>query len=269
MSTNSPRTPVAGSPTRALISTEDTWRPPPHGLRLARRSVHLWRIELRQPAEILAGLATLLDDDERARAGKFRFAADRHSFTVARGALRQILGRYYLELDPRALRFAQGSFGKPFLPGRELRFNLSHSADLAVLAVARRREVGVDVEQIRRLGEDALAIAERFFSATECEKFRAVANSSGAEQAFFTCWTRKEAFIKAIGEGLSHPLDSFDVTFLPEEEVTLRLHGHASGTATGWSLHPLTALCGYAAALVVEGPAPVLACWHWRRQPSA
>jgi len=183
---------------------------------------------------------------------------------VAKGATRQILARY-LGADPRSLTFDRGAFGKPFLRSRELRFNLSHSGEFALLAVARESEVGVDVEEIREI-EDAAMIAEQNFSPGESRKLRAVLDSASGPAAFFNCWTRKEAFIKAIGEGLSHPLDTFEVTFLPQEIVELRLEGT---TAHRWMLSTLPVSSHYSGALVVERPTagdapPEVACWQWQ-----
>jgi 4'-phosphopantetheinyl transferase len=205
------------------ISSEKIWNLPPSPPSLARDSVHVWRIELAQPIAVMNELETLLAEEERQRAGRFHFLRDRRVFVVTKGAARQILA-HYLSADPRSLIFDRGAFGKPFLCSGELRFNLSHSGEFALLAVAREREVGVDVEQIREI-EDAAMIAEQYFSPGESGKLRAVLDSTLGAAAFFNCWTRKEAFIKAIGEGLSHPLDTFEVTFLPQEKVELRLEG--------------------------------------------
>ncbi|HEX8149146.1 MAG TPA: 4'-phosphopantetheinyl transferase superfamily protein [Pyrinomonadaceae bacterium] len=245
-------------------SIEAVWHAPPRRLSLARDEVHVWLIELAQPDAVVEGLARLLAERERERAGRFHFARDRRAFQVAKGATRQILA-WYLNAEPRSLSFSEGAYGKPYLQSCDIRFNLSHSGGLALLAVAREREVGVDVEEVREL-EDFAQIAERFFSPAESRKLRGVAGPASAT-AFFNCWTRKEAFIKAVGEGLSHPLDTFEVTFLPGEEVELRCEAPASGR---WLLAPLPVPEGYAAALVVErhapeGSAPTISRWRWRQ----
>lgn len=246
-------------------SSEQIWNLPSSPLSLARDAVHVWRIELGQPLEVVDEFENLLSEEERQRAGRFRFLRDRRAFTVAKGATRRILA-HYMGADPRSLTFEHGTFGKPFLRSRELRFNLSHSGEFALLAVAREREVGVDVEQIREI-EDAAMIAERNFSPGESRKLCPVLGSALGATAFFNCWTRKEAFIKAIGEGLSHPLDSFEVTFLPQEEVELRLEGT---TTHRWMLKTLSVSERYSAALVVECPTagdvlPEVTCWQWQR----
>jgi 4'-phosphopantetheinyl transferase len=245
------------------ISSEGVWLSPPDRLALSSDSVHVWLIELAQPASVVNELESLLAEEERERAGRFHFARDRRGFTVAKGATRQILARY-LNAEPHALLFDKGAFGKPFLRSGDLRFNLSHSGELALLAVASGVEVGVDIEEIRTL-EDAATIAERFFSPGESGKLRTVLGSDAVEVAFFNCWTRKEAFIKALGEGLSHPLDTFEVTFLPNEKVELRVDATETHR---WSLSTLSVPDRYSAALVVERPTPegavpVIACWQW------
>lgn len=245
------------------ISSNDIWLSPPSPLILTRDCVHVWRIALTQPTAVVNELEALLAAGERARAGQFHFLRDRRAFTVAKGAARQILA-HYLGTDPRSLIFDKGHFGKPFLSSRELRFNLSHSGEFALLAVAAEREVGVDVEEIRDM-EDAAMIAERFFSPGENRKLRAVLGSAIGGLAFFNCWTRKEAFIKAIGEGLSHPLNTFEVTFLPNETVELRLDETKSYR---WVLSALHISDRYSGALVVERPGaedavPEVVCWQW------
>lgn len=125
------------------------------------------------------------------------------------------------------VHLTKGPFGKPSPDDRKLRFNLSHSGGWVLLAVACGREVGVDIEEIRAI-DDAATIAARYFSPGESRKLHDVLGSTLGEVAFFNCWTRKEAFIKAIGHGLSHPLDTFEVTFLPNEKVELRLDAEAA-----------------------------------------
>lgn len=164
----------------------------------------------------------VLSADERERAARFHFLKDREHFIAARGLLRLLLSRY-LDLPPQQLSFSYSPYGKPALAGERdctsLRFNVSHSHGVALYAFTLEREVGVDVEYIRQdvVGE---SIAEHFFSAQEVTSLRAL--PAGVQpQAFFNCWTRKEAFIKARGEGLSFPLDQFDVSLVPGEATAL------------------------------------------------
>src|SRR5262249_41616868 len=149
--------------------------------------------------------------------------------------------------QPAGLRFGYGSHGKPFLPDIDLRFNLSHSGGWAALAVARGHEVGIDIEQIRadRATDD---LAQRFFSPREWAALRALPEAERCA-AFFRCWTRKEAFIKLIGEGLSFPLDEFDVTLRPDEPPALLSVRGDARAATRWTMHEFASPPGFAAAL--------------------
>lgn len=213
------------------------WSTAPQSLSLTPGEVHVWRCDLEQPAGPYEQFWRTLDDDERARANRFHFEKHRRHFVVGRGVLRQLLGRY-LETRPEEVRFLYGPQGKPALDGEHressLRFNASHSGELAVYAFMLDCEVGIDVELIK----DDFAteeIAERFFSAGEIKALSALPMPEKAA-AFFETWTRKEAYIKAIGSGLSHPLDQFDVT----EEIP------------GWSILDLDAGTGYRAALAAN-----------------
>ena len=236
----------------------------PASLEVADEQVHIWRIDLAQPGTILNALENLLAEDEKARAHRFHFARDRKRFTVARAALRQILAGC-LGVDSHSVRFSTGPYGKPRLVEENLRFNVSHSGELALVAVARNRELGVDIEELRRM-DDAEALADRFFSAPESRKLRTAADSASRIRGFFECWSRKEAFIKAIGEGLSHPLDSFEVSFFPDTVVTLRLD---SGDSGKWALRNIDPGPGYCGAIVFErnpdGSAdPDIHLWEWQ-----
>ena len=173
----------------------------------------------------------LLSDNELERAERFRFEHLRRRYTIAHGFLRDVLGRY-LGRPPQELVFETGEHGKPFIPGTALQFNLSHSEELAACAVTSGRSVGVDVEFIRDVPE-LDAIATRFFTGGERER---IGRADDRRQAFFECWTRKEAYIKAVGGGLSIPLTSFD----------------ASAAVEGWALADWTPGIGYAGAVALE-----------------
>jgi 4'-phosphopantetheinyl transferase len=238
------------------------WELPPADLSFSSAEIHVWRVSLAPTGARLRSLRPLLDADERRRADSFCFETDRDHFVIARGVLRVLLGRY-LNREPSALRFSYGSHGKPALadkPGREaLRFNVSHSHGLALVAVTLGREIGVDLEWIRA-DLDLEGIAKRFFSPGEVAMLRALAPNVQTE-AFFACWTRKEAYIKARGEGLSLPLDQFDVSLVPgEPAVRLTIRG-APSEASRWSLRELAPEAGYAAAVAAEGHGGRLACW--------
>jgi 4'-phosphopantetheinyl transferase len=215
------------------------------------------------PDEI-ARLQPLLSPDEAARAARFRFERDRSAFIARRGILRLILGRY-LGGDAFREAFEMNAYGKPRIPngliGDDLRFSASHSAGTALIAVARGREVGVDVEAMR--GDiDPSAIAQRFFSPYEQTILSALAHGLRRE-AFFTCWSRKEAYVKARGMGLSIPLDQFDVSFAPGEPARLIATRDDPLEAARWSMVALDPGAGFAGALVVEGEAPVVTCLQW------
>lgn len=235
------------------------WERAPESFRLAPEAVHVWMASLDAlPAE---EMLVRLSADERARAERFCFEADRRRFVAGRGLLRGLLG-LYLDVDPRGLRFAYGRRGKPSLATADrLRFNVAHSGGLALLAFARDRELGVDIERERPLPE-ANAIAERYFSAREGAELRRLPETERAG-GFFRCWTRKEAFIKATGEGLSQPLDAFDVSFASGEPARLlRVEGRPEEGGRWW-LQDLAPAPGFAGALAVEGRPADLAGWKW------
>ena len=244
----------------------DAWLPAPAGpLGLAADQVHVWRASLRPPPEVLARLEAVLSPDERARAARFHFPQHRTAFIAGRGVQREILARY-TGLAPSALAYREGSHGKPELDGRGaelgIRFNVSNSGDLALYAVTLGREIGVDLELLKAM-PDGMDIASRFFSAPENEVFAALPDDV-RDLAFFRCWTRKEAYIKAVGEGLSMPLDCFDVAFAPGEPAAiLRTRGNPA-EAERWTMLALEPGPGYVGALAVEGTGwrPVLFDWN-------
>ncbi|KAF0249532.1 MAG: phosphopantetheine-protein transferase, partial [bacterium] len=185
---------------------KDSWPLPPQEISLSKNYVHVWSILLDQTSETTASLRQILSLEEQSRADKFYFEHDRNRFTVARAILRTILGNY-LGHNPSDIKFSYAKNGKPFLENIDLQFNVSHSQDLALCAFTYQRELGVDVEYLR-LMKDAEQIAKRFFSPRESSLFCSLPPQE-QQLAFFRCWTRKEAYIKAIGDGLSYPLDKF------------------------------------------------------------
>jgi 4'-phosphopantetheinyl transferase len=227
-----------------------TWTVPPPSPSLESGTVHVWRIALDQPDESLKRFRRTLEPDELNRAGRFHFEKHRRHFIVARGFLRSVVARY-LETQPETLRFSYGAYGKPELTSEHvLRFNLSHSHEVALLAVTLDAELGVDVEHIRAdfASED---VARRFFSRAEVEVFNALPKEEQVA-AFFRCWTRKEAYIKAIGKGLSQALDAFDVTLAPGMQAAL-LRAEEDD-AERWLMRDVDVGEGYAGALAVERP---------------
>jgi len=205
-----------------------------------------------------------LSEDEQARAERFYFQIDRERFVVARGALREILG-VYLNRAAKSVLFCYGPHGKPALahdPGRNtIHFNVSHSHGVALYAVTRGREIGIDLEFIRESLE-VEQLAERFFSQREIATLRGLPVNL-RKHAFFLCWTRKEAYIKARGEGLSLPLDQFDVSLIPGEPAALLRTQADPDETLRWSLQELSVDPGYVSALAVEGRGWSLSCWQW------
>lgn len=239
------------------------WVPRPERLILPDDEVHVWRAQLNQTSQQVERLLSLLAPDEKSRAERFHFERDRKRFIVSHGILRAILGEY-LNLNPAQLQFSYNAYGKPALMeeggSSGIRFNLSHSQSLALYAIARHRELGVDIEYMRPEFAGA-EIAEKFFSPTEVAALRSTPVEQQTE-AFFNCWTRKEAYIKARGEGLSFPLDRFNVSLTTgEPEVTLNVP-ESPDEAARWSLQMLMPGDGYAAAIAVEGHDWNLKCWQ-------
>jgi 4'-phosphopantetheinyl transferase len=248
----------------SLTSAVPSWCSPPSALVLGGDEIHVWRASLDQPRSLSEGFLRTLAADERERAARFYFAKDRDHFIVARGVLRTILSRY-LNRMPERVTFCYGAHGKPALAGDNgsdaIRFNVAHSHGVALYAVTRGREVGIDLERIR-LDLAVMEIAERFFSRREVAALRTLPTEA-QHHAFFRCWTRKEAYIKARGEGLSLPLDEFDVSLAPGEPAALLGTQRDPCEAFHWSLWELPLAANYAAALAVAGHGWRLACWQW------
>jgi 4'-phosphopantetheinyl transferase len=239
-----------------------SWRRGPATPVIWPNEVHVWKINLKAPG--LCDNREILVNDERVRASRFRFHTDSDRFVAARSSLRTILARY-LRTRPAEVEFGLNPFGKPYLTGGEdklgLRFNLSHSHNMALLAVARNRDVGVDIE-FRRADLATDEIARRFFSLAERNQLEAIVPEQKTE-AFFNCWTRKEAYIKARGEGLSFPLDQFDVSFAPDAPPALLGNRRDANEVSRWSFEELSPADGYAAALTVEGNFSRLLLWDF------
>jgi 4'-phosphopantetheinyl transferase len=210
----------------------------------------VWRIALSQEDDVVERFRRTLEAGELDRAGRFHFDKHRRHFIVARGFLRSVVARY-LKSQPETLRFEYGAYGKPALGSEHtLRFNLSHSNEVALLAVSLDAELGVDVEHIRAdfASED---IARRYFSRAEVEVFNVLPPDERVA-AFFRCWTRKEAYIKAIGKGFSQSLSAFDVTLAPG--MAPALLRAEEDDASRWWMSDIEVGEGYAGALIVERP---------------
>lgn len=227
--------------------------------------VHVWRANLGAPGGTEDWLWQLLSQEERTRAQRFRFEQDRKRFVVARGRLRQVLGDY-LSCGGSELQFGYSEHGKPYLSGvpLPLRFNLSHSGEMVLLAVSLGHEIGVDVEQVRQDVEVA-KLAKRFFSPYERAR---VLSLEGDEKvaAFFRVWAGKEAYVKARGAGLTLALDSFDVSVEAGEAAALVATRPDRGDAERWKLWSLEAGPGYAAAMAVEGRTKPPQVFDWEAE---
>jgi 4'-phosphopantetheinyl transferase len=227
--------------------------------------VHVWHAGLELSEAHWQQAAATLAPDERQRAARFRFERHRRHFVAGRGLLRQILGAY-LGIDPGGVRLTYTACGKPCLalPRSALAFNLSHADGLAVVAVTRDREVGIDVERVRPMA-DVLEIAGRHFSAWE-QDLLARLSSAQRQTAFFRAWTRKEAWLKASGVGLAFPLERVEVTMADGKPARpLGVEGDVQEPRR-WSLHELRPWPGYIAALAVSGTINRYLCraWRWR-----
>lgn len=247
-----------------MTKSPSLWCPAPTRPLLGGDEVHVWRAGLDQPSSTVQSMLELLSPDERCRAGRFYFQRDFKRFVIARGLLRTILS-LYLQLRPEQLRFCYSEFGKPelvSLTGQEtLRFNVSHSHNQALFAFAHKWGIGVDIEYLRK-NLASRELAECVFSPNEIDMLCALPAHRQTE-GFFNCWTRKEAYIKARGEGLSFPLDCFDVSLAPGEPAALLSHRKDSREIRRWSLRELASETGYAAAIAVESSNWRLSCWHW------
>jgi len=244
----------------------ETWLSPPSQPVLPEQTVHIWQVRLDAPEGLLRHLASVLAAEEQARAARFHFQPDRRQFIIVRAVLRLLLAGYLGQSAP-AVTLGYTQFGKPFLlrPDGEsknaITFNVSHSHEVALLAFARGARIGVDVERVR----PELAgthIAERFFSPREVAALRALP-AAGQPAAFFRGWTRKEAFVKARGEGLSLPLRNFDVSLAAGEPAALLHIESDPAEVQRWTLRTVTpTLSGYVAALAVESRGFVLSCYQ-------
>jgi 4'-phosphopantetheinyl transferase len=245
-----------------MISQETAWNAPPDNYSLLKGEVHVWRATLDWPGECIQELTQILSPDERERAARFHFDPDRRRYLVGRGMLRRLVG-HCLGIPADGVRFDYSAFGKPGVAGcaQPLQFNLSHSGELVLVAMTLGRAVGIDVERIRTdMAVDP--IAARFYSATEFKTLSALP-AHMRHDAFFVCWTRKEACLKASGDGLSLPLDQIEVSFLPGEQPRLLAIRHDPSEAARWTLRQLDVGPGYKAAVAVEGSGWTLKCWDW------
>ena len=230
--------------------------------------VHIWIADLAQTDTVFDKLEQTLSQDEVERADRYAFAHLRRHFVMARGILRDILSRY-TEEDPMTLVFHYNRFGKPSLLDSPIRFNLSHSCGVAIYAVTNNREIGVDVEY--RHSEPVQNNFEQFISQTfspgENRALLALPISQRRE-AFFNCWTRKEAYIKAVGDGLNIPLTSFEVSLQPGEPARLRHVADQPEEVNCWTYEVFQLSGDYTAAIIAEGRDWTARRWRWEALPA-
>lgn len=236
------------------------WSLPPETLTLQPHQVDTWRVRLNLPMNVLNQLEATLSAEEKERAARFHFPADRDRFIASHGCLRDVLARY-LHCEPDQFSFSTNPHGKPALLNHKLEFNLSHSGDFALIAIAQEHKVGVDVERIRS-GISSHVIAQQYFSKSEFAELQSLPLEL-REAAFFTCWTRKEAYIKAQGLGLSLALENFDVSLRPHESAILRATRPDPEEAARWTLRSLDVDPYYQAAAAVKGRSPEFRLWDW------
>ena len=241
------------------------WKSAPTQLSLGEKEVHLWLVAVTDCAEDLPPLRALLNAEELERAGRFHFQRDRDRYVIARGVLRDLLAKY---LATSQFAFATNKFGKPSLqpPHEGLEFNVSHSRDLALFGFTRSRPIGVDVEWIRP-DFATLEIANRFFAPDE-SKLLAALSEIERPSAFFNCWTRKEAYIKARGVGLSLGLSHFAVTLKPGEPAALTRVDNDSEAPNRWTVLDFDVGAEYRAAAAFEARDQALSCYRWGPNPS-
>jgi 4'-phosphopantetheinyl transferase len=236
-----------------VIADEPLWHSPPINLVLAKDVVHIWRADLNLPESQIQSLAKTLAPDENNRADRFYFERDRKHFIASRGILRSILSRY-LSLEPAQLQFSYGSRGKPALAnlgiGETLSFNLSHSHELALYAIAHTSWVGIDLEHIRPM-DKVEQLVKRFFSPREYAVICSLPDNQ-MQEAFFRAWTCKEAYLKAIGDGLPG-LDGVEVSLTSGEPAALLSIQGDEEAASHWSMYQLKPSTDYMAALAIEG----------------
>jgi 4'-phosphopantetheinyl transferase len=227
-------------------------------MRPGASQVQVWAVQLEASEDRFSQCRAWLSSDETARAARFHFDEHRRAFILGRGVLRALLGGL-IEMLPGKVQFSYGPKGKPGLTDSSfpIRFNASNSGNLAVYAFTEGCDIGIDVEQVRSVPEME-QIAERFFALQEASELMSLPEAD-RPQAFFNCWTRKEAYIKAVGDGLSVPLDSFRVTLRPGDGAEMLCLGGSIEAAKGWTLHDFVPASGFVGALAYPvRPRPVL-----------
>lgn len=233
--------------------------------KLGTNTVHLWTVSLDVSESSVLSLRQLLSTDEVEKSDRFYFERDRIHYTVCRGVLRKLLS-CYLNIPACELVFSYGTHGKPYLINvgdqlNQIHFNVSHSAGLAIIGFTMGQHIGVDVEHIRP-NVDTMSIAERFFSAFEFTQLKMLPKEL-QQEAFFACWTRKEAFIKARGDGLSLPLENFDVSVDPREQPQLLAVRSVPEQISKWYMHQMQPKPNYISSTAVKGSISEVLAYSW------
>lgn len=246
----------------SVTAGEVRWNAASARVDLTANAIHVWRVQMEETWQRTSGLDDVLAPDEIARRRAFRFEADRRRFTVARGMLRTVLGQY-LNVHPRAVQFHVDRCGKPMVafPQTDVTFNVSHSDDMALFAVGRRRRLGIDVERVRPVALND-RIPEQFFAPGEVRALRSLPLHS-QRRAFFSCWTRKEAYLKARGDGLSFDLDRFEVSLVPGEPPALLWVHDEPAEPRRWAMVDLQVDPNYVGALIAETGGTCLSFHEW------
>lgn len=238
------------------------WLNPPDNLILSEKEVHVWRADLAIDECAQTSFLELLSPDEKMRAAKFRFPEDLRNFIAARGILRLLLGKY-LERNPAAISFHYSKYGKPGIANENsLQFNITHSQNIALFAFTKKIAIGIDVELVNP-DIEAKDIAKNFFSINEIRSLLALPEEQQA-LGFFNCWTRKEAFIKAVGEGLSFPLDKFEVSMEPDKPAKLLATHWEPEAVSKWSLYSLSPAADFVGCLAIEGLPSEVKFWNFQ-----
>lgn len=238
-----------------------TWEVPTLFPPLKNKEVHVWFAQLDSPKININNLFDLLTSEEKTRALRFHFAKDKNHFIAARSLLRILLSQY-LNKDPQAIEFYYNQYGKPFLSDNfNLKFNISHSHNAALFAFVEYHEIGIDIESSTRQVEID-EIAQRFFSKPEYQLLKSL-KGDNKRKAFFNGWVRKEAFLKALGQGLSYSLAKVEFTLLPEQPAKFLAIHDSEQNINDWLVHELYPTEDYAAALVVKGKMQSLKTWQW------
>ena len=239
------------------------WVNPPDNLILSEDEAHIWRADLDLNECFQSSFLKLLSPDEKKRAEKFRFAKDSQRFIATRGILRSLIGKY-LEINPAEISFQYSEFGKPGIANNNsLQFNISHSQNIALFAFTEKFNIGIDVEFVNP-NIEVKEIAARFFSTNEIKNLLALPEKQQT-LGFFYCWTRKEAFIKAVGKGLSFPLDKFEVSLEPDKPAKLLAIDRQPKDVSKWSIYSLSPEPNFAGSLVIEGLVEKVKCWSWQK----